>query len=141
MLNLMHLINFEGHKLLMATQPPIKTLLKQKVQKLVTTPNWSEATVIKAMKEIQRDLDYKLKSAPNGKLAAVGLLVVFVVMLKHEIRDINRLVNRPATSAANFRLVNHASQAAIFASMIQGLVKETYSVETESLMAVLRHLR
>jgi hypothetical protein len=61
-------------KLLLATQPPIKTLLKQKVQKLVTTPQWGEAAVIKAMKEVQRDLDYFRRRAEETTCEPLDLI-------------------------------------------------------------------
>jgi hypothetical protein len=135
--NLIELLTLESHKLMMATPPAVKHRLKQKINK-VLREELSEAAMIKAMKEVQQDLDLRLKSHPDAKAAMIASLVAYCLLLRHELREMARLDHQLHTRRDLNSLLGHVNNAARFSSMVQPLLKGSYTVRMEALVEALR---
>lgn len=136
--DLIHLLNFESHKLMMATPPHVKHWLKERVDEVLLDPALNEAALIKAMKQVQQALDLRLKSHPDAKTAMIGLLITFSVLLRHELREMARLGHHLHTRQEVDSLLGHVNNVYRFASLVQPLLKGSYSLETETLVEALR---
>jgi hypothetical protein len=136
--DLIHLLTVESHKLMQATPPHVKHWLKGKVDKVLQGPELTEAAVIKAMKEVQRELDFSLKSNPQAKAAMIGLLVTYCVLLRHELREMAHLGHQPHTRQ---ELLNHVNNVIRFSSLVQPLFKGSYSLQTEEIETIIEAMR
>jgi hypothetical protein len=139
--DVIQLLTYESHKLMLAMPPHVKYWLKEKVDKVLQEPELTEAAVIKATKQVQQDLDLRLKSHPDAKNAMIGMLVGFCVLLRHEVREIGRLGHQPHTRQELDWMLHHMNNAMRLASLIQPLLKGSYCPETEVIMEALRRTR
>lgn len=140
--DLIHLLSFESHKLMMATPPHVKHWLKERVIEAMADPALDkQAALAKAMKQIQRELEIRLKSHPDAKAATIGLLVLFCVLLRHEVHEMAHSGHQLHTRQQIDSFLGHMSHVHQYAALLQPLLKGSYSLgslETEALMRALR---
>jgi len=138
--DLIHLLNFESQKLMMATPPSVKHWLKRRVDEVLLDPALSEAAVIKAMKQVQQALDLRLKSHPDAKNAMIGALIVYCVLLRNEVRAMVRLAHQPHARQESNSQLDHMNNMFRLASMLQPLLKQADALQIERLKDALRRI-
>ncbi len=135
--DLIELLTFESHKLVMAAPHLLKHRLKEKIKKLVREPFFNEAAMIKAMKEVQRELDLHLRSHPDRERAMVGAMIVYCVLLREEVRQMVHLDHQHPDMHL---LRGHVNNVFRLQAMIQPLLKEANAHQIEELEEALRRI-
>ncbi|HSB63749.1 MAG TPA: hypothetical protein VLJ18_06255, partial [Thermoanaerobaculia bacterium] len=72
------------------------------------------------------------------KAAMIALLVTYCVLLRHELRALAHLDHQPHSRQELNSLLGRVNNVVRFSSMVQPLLKASYSVETEALVEALR---